>query len=245
MTITRAMLLAAGFGKRMRPLTLHRPKPLIEVAGRPLIDYAHDLLCAYGIETIVVNGHWLADRIRDWAKAKTPPPVMRFSDETDAILETGGGLKKALPMLGGQAVFVLNSDCIVLDGQTPALTRLAGAWDDARMDCLVLTVPLARAFGYAGSGDFVLDAQGRVRRCKGDEQGEIFTGVYVVHPRLFAHAPDGAFSMNVLFDVAMTQGRMYALSHDGLWPHVGTPDSIAPAARAIGEWTRQQGRHRT
>ncbi len=236
MRIARAMLLAAGFGKRMRPLTLHRPKPLIEVAGKALIDYAYGLVRAYGAETVVVNGHWLAGQIRDWAKTKTPPPVVKFSDESDAILETGGGLKKALPMLGEEAFFVLNSDCIVLDGQTPALSRLANAWDDARMDCLVLTVPLGRARGYAGTGDFVIDAKGKVRRCTGGEPGEIFTGVYVVHPRLFAHAPDGAFSMNVLFDVAMAQGRIHALSHDGLWLHVGTPLSIAPAEAALTDW---------
>ncbi len=236
MSISSAMILAAGFGKRMRPLTLERPKPLIEVAGAPLINHVMARLRAHGVRKAVVNMHWLAGQIAAWAASQIPPPEILLSDESDDILETGGGLKKALPLLGKEAFFALNSDSFWLDGETPALSRLAATWDDARMDCLVLTAPLERAVGYAGKGDFVIDPQGRIIRAPGGEGAQAFTGVYIVHPRLFAHAPEGAFSMNLLFDAAMTQGRMYGISHDGLWLHVGTPEAIGVAEGAMRNW---------
>jgi len=228
-----AMLLAAGLGTRMRPLTLTRPKPLIEVAGRPLIDYAVERLRAVGVERVVVNVHWLAGRMREWVERQSPPPEFLVSDETDVLLETGGGLKRALPLLGEEAFYAINTDSIWLDDGAPALRRLADAWDDARMDCLVLTVPPERAVGHSGGGDFAVSGDGRVRRASGEPGAEVFTGVQIVHPRLFHDAPEGPFSMNLLFDVAMRAGRMYALSHDGLWLHVGTPEAVAEAERAM------------
>jgi len=236
MSIRAAMILAAGLGTRMRPLTLERPKPLIEVGGAALIDHVLARLRAFGVEKTVVNMHWLGGQIAAWAASQTPPPRILLSDETDALLETGGGLKKALPLLGSEAFFALNSDSFWLDGETPALSRLARYWDDARMDCLVLTAPLERTVGYGGKGDFLIEADGRVSRAPGKAGSEAFTGVYIVHPRLFAGAPDGPFSMNVLFDAAMTQGRMYAISHDGLWLHVGDPAAIALAEEAMSGW---------
>jgi MurNAc alpha-1-phosphate uridylyltransferase len=231
-----AMVLAAGLGTRMRPLTLQVPKPLISVGGKAMLDHVFARLRDHGITRAVVNMHWLADQIENWAARQAPPPQILLSDERQALLETGGGIRKALPLLASDGpFFVLNSDSFWLDAKVPALQRLQEAWDDARMDCLVLTVPLARAVGYAGRGDFKRDAQGRVRRGQG-EGAEAFTGVYVVHPRLFRQAPEGAFSMNRLFDVAMKTGRMYAVSHDGLWLHVGTPDAIAAAEAAMAAW---------
>ena len=235
----RAMVLAAGLGTRMRPLTLERPKPLIEVGGRAMLDRVLDALRAHGTRRAVINMHWLAEQIAAWAARQEGRPEIRLSDERGELLETGGGIRKALPLLGEEAFFVLNADSFWLDGACPALARLEAAWDDAAMDCLALTVPLSRAVGYAGRGDFLRDRYGRLRRAapEAEEAAEAFTGVYVVHPRLFAEAPaEGPFSMNLLFDAAMAKGRMFGLSHDGLWLHVGTPQAIAEAERAMAEW---------
>ncbi len=233
-----AMVLAAGLGTRMRPLTLKAPKPLIPVGGRPMLDHVFDRLRAHGVHRAVVNMHWLADQVAAWAARQEPPPEIRLSDERDRLLETGGGIRKALPLLETQGpFFVLNADSFWLEAPQgpPALARLEAAWDEATMDCLVLTVPRERAVGYAGAGDFVMDATGRVQRGRG-EGAQAFTGVYVVHPRLFDHAPEGPFSMNRLFDIAMAAGRMYAVSHAGLWLHVGTPEAIAEAEAAMAAW---------
>ncbi len=233
-----AMVLAAGLGTRMRPLTLKTPKPLICVGGRAMLDHVFDRLRAHGVRRAVVNMHWLAERIEAWAARQSPPPEIRLSDERGALLETGGGIRKALPLLATAGpFFVLNADSFWLEAPEgpPALRRLEAAWDDAAMDCLALTVPLERAVGYAGAGDFVVDAAGRVRRGQG-EGAQAFTGVYVVHPRLFDQAPEGPFSMNRLFDVAIAAGRMYAVEHAGLWLHVGTPEAIAEAEAAMAAW---------
>ena len=235
-----AMVLAAGLGTRMRPLTLKTPKPLIPVGGKPMLDHVFDRLRAHGVRRAVVNMHWLAEQIETWAARQSPPPEIRLSDERGELLETGGGIRKALPLLATEGPFyVLNADSFWLEAPEgpPALARLQAAWNDSAMDCLALTVPLKRAVGYAGAGDFVMDAAGRVRRGKG-EGAEAFTGVYVVHPRLFEHAPEGPFSMNKLFDVAMAAGRMYAVSHTGLWLHVGTPEAIAEAEAAMTAWPK-------
>ncbi len=254
--IDRAMLLAAGLGTRMRPLTNARPKPLVEVAGKPLIEYALESLRAAGVKRVVMNVHYLAEQLEEWAKEQAPPPKILISDERAQLLETGGGLKKALSLLGEDApFFVVNTDSIWLDADTPALERLARAWDDARMDALLLLCPLERAVGHGKGGDFVCvtDAAQRavkspcpIRRASDEEraQAAVFTGIYIVHPRLFAHAPETSrFSMNVLFDAAIKRNRLHGLWHDAPWLHVGTPEAIAEAEEVIEKWNEGRVSH--
>jgi N-acetyl-alpha-D-muramate 1-phosphate uridylyltransferase len=227
---SHAMVLAAGFGMRMRPLTLTTPKPLIKVAGKSLLDYGFDRLFEARVETAVVNGHYLADQIKAWTShVKSPRTV--FSDERDAILDTGGGIVRALPLLGDDAFFVLNADCFWLDGTTPALERLRSTWDGTTMDCLLLLCDPAHTTGYDGKGDFVIGTDGRIVRRRDAPGGKAlaYIGGYLVHPRLFADAPEGAFSMNVLWDRAIISGRLFGLAHDGHWLHVGTVDAIQEA----------------
>lgn len=228
--VTHAMILAAGFGTRMRPLTLTTPKPLIKVGGKALIDYGIEKLCDAGIPHAVVNGHYLADQIEIWSQS-VGTPLTLFSNERDAILDTGGGIARALPMLGHRPFFVLNADCFWLDGEEPALKRLCKAWNDAEMDCLLLLCDPDRTTGYDASGDFILDDHKKIirRKAKTDPKALAYIGAYLVHPRLFEHAPDGAFSMNKLWDKAIEQGRLFGLAHDGHWLHVGTVDAIEEA----------------
>ncbi len=221
-----AMILAAGLGTRMRPLTDHTPKPLLKVANKRIIDYALDHLNAAGVETAVVNKHYLPDQIEAWAKQISSPKIV-ISDETDQVLETGGGVKRALPVLGTEPFYVLNSDCFWTDHGTPALERLAQSWDNAMMDCLLLLCDPKHTTGYDGSGDFVMDAKGRLKRQT--QNGLCFIGAYLVHPRLFENAPAGRFSMNVLWNEAIANQRLFGISHQGHWLHVGTPDAIKAA----------------
>jgi N-acetyl-alpha-D-muramate 1-phosphate uridylyltransferase len=227
---SHAMVLAAGFGQRMRPLTLTTPKPLIKVAGKPLIDYSFDRLREAKVGTAVVNGHYLAEQIEDWCRHVATPRTV-FSDERDAILDTGGGIARALPMLGYDPFFVLNADCFWLDGEVPALQRLKDKWNDAEMDCLLLLCDPAQTTGYDGQGDFVLDDDNRIvrRRKRPDAKALAYIGGYLVHPRLFAGAPADAFSMNLLWDRAMAKRSLFGLAHDGHWLHVGTVEAIAEA----------------
>ena len=229
----RAMILAAGLGERMRPLTLARPKPLIEVAGKPIIAHAADRLAAAGIELAVVNVHHLPDQIVGWANG-IARPKFTISDERARLLDTGGGVRRALALLGPDPFFVLNGDSFWLEGARPALERLREAWDGRRMDCLLLLAAMTLAVGFGGRGDFHMDEGGRLRR-RGE--GEIapfaYAGCYLVHPRLFADSPEGAFSMNLLWDRAQANGRLFGLRHDGVWIHVGTPDAIALAEEAL------------
>jgi MurNAc alpha-1-phosphate uridylyltransferase len=225
----RAMVLAAGLGLRMRPITLTTPKPLVEVAGRSMLDRALDHLAGAGVAELVVNTHWLAERIRDHLAGR---PGVALSHE-DVLLETGGGVAQALPLLGDEAFFVVNSDIIWTNGGTPALKRLAEAWDDGRMDALLLLQPTAGAVGYEGPGDFFLSPTGEPRRRKGREVAPyLFSGVQILHPRLFEGAPSGKFSLNVLYDRALEAGRLFAIVHDGRWFHVGTPEAL-PEVEAL------------
>jgi N-acetyl-alpha-D-muramate 1-phosphate uridylyltransferase len=228
--VTHAMVLAAGFGTRMRPLTNTTPKPLIEVAGKSLLDYGFEHLREAQIETAVVNGHYLADQIEAWCETQSTPHTI-FSSERDAILDTGGGIARALPLLGKKPFYVLNADCFWLDGKIPALERLRTTWNDATMDCLLLLCDPAQTTGYDGQGDFVLDDLGRVlrRADKSDSQALAYIGGYLVHPRFFKNPPEGAFSTNVLWNRAMAQGRLFGLAHDGHWLHVGTVEAIKDA----------------
>jgi len=227
----RAMVLAAGLGLRMRPLTETLPKPLVALAGRSLLDRALDALAAAGVADAVVNTHYLPHLIAAHVAGRAAPRIA-LSPE-DALLETGGGVKRALGLLGSGPFFVVNADIAWADGPRPALARLAAAWDDAAMDALLLVQPVARAPGYDGAGDFTLDEGGRLARRNGPTAPFVFTGVQMLHPRLFAAAPEGAFSLNLLYDAARGNGRLFGLVHDAAWYHVGTPAALAEAERLI------------
>ncbi len=230
---THAMVLAAGLGTRMRPLTDHRPKPLIEVAGKSLLDYGFDRLREAHVQTAVVNAHYLAEQIFAWAKQQSSPHII-LSDERGELLDTGGGIAKALPLLGSAPFFVLNSDSFWIDGRIPALTRLRAAWNDATMDCLLLLCPQSQTIGYDGQGDFEMQNDGRIIRKSGGSS-LAYIGCYLAHPRLFRDAPQGKFSMNLLWDKAISNGRLQAVSHDGKWLHVGTPEAIALAEACLAK----------
>ncbi len=220
-----AMVLAAGLGTRMRPLTNHVPKPLIEVAGKPIIGYAFDKLREAEVTKAIVNAHYLADKIIDWCASVQSPETI-ISDETDTILDTGGGIARALPLLGPDPFFVLNSDCFWTDHGEPALHRLRKNWRK-EMDCLLLLCNPKETTGYDGDGDFVMGKNGRLTRQR--NHALAYIGAYLVHPRLFQSAPHGKFSMNLLWDAAIAKGTLYGLEHQGHWLHVGTPDAISKA----------------
>lgn len=229
----RAMVLAAGRGERMRPLTEKIPKPLVKVAGKALIDYALDRLADAGVEQAMVNVHHFADALeRHLATRKTPKIVI--SDERTRLLETGGGIVKALGALGQAPFFLVNSDSLWIDGVTPNLTRLAGAFDAGRMDALLLLAPTTGSIGYAGRGDFFMTSDGRlVRRGEREVVPFVYAGAAILSPALFAGAPEGPFSLTRLFDRAGEAGRLFGLRLDGLWMHVGTPEAIPLAEAAI------------
>lgn len=229
------MVLAAGIGKRMRPLTATVPKPLIEVAGRALIDHALDRLAEAGVDEAVVNVHYLADLVEAHVRRRKRPAVT-VSDERKGLLDTGGGIAKALPLLGPDAFYLLNSDSFWIEGARPNLDWLAAAWDDTAMDGLLLVAPTVRAVGYAGRGDFRLDPAGRLtRRAEREVAPFAYAGAAILHPRLFADCPTGAFSLNRLFDRAIEAGRLHGVRMDGLWLHVGTPDAIGWAEMTIAD----------
>jgi N-acetyl-alpha-D-muramate 1-phosphate uridylyltransferase len=230
----RAMIMAAGFGHRMRPLTNGRPKPLVKVAGKPLIDFGLERLSQAGCDLAVVNVHYLPDQIEAWAIQHASPRIV-ISDERQELLDTGGGIVKALPLLGDEPFFVVNSDSIWIDKGKPALERLRARWDDERMDCLLLLCHPAKTIGYNGHGDFLSDDGGRLLGRPGPrESGLAYIGAYLVHPRLFANIRLPKFSMNLLWDKAIAEKRLYGIEHEGQWLHVGTPDAIPLAERALG-----------
>lgn len=229
----KAMIMAAGLGLRMRPLTEHIPKPLVPVAGKPLIDYSLDLLAQSGIPEAVVNSHYLAQLLELHLHSRKAAPKIHISHE-DVVLETGGGIKNALSMLGNSPFFVMNSDIIYVDGKVPALHRLAQAWDDEKMDALLLLNKVEDAVGYDGKGDFFIEDSGKLRRRAEDEAAPyVFTGVQIIHPRLFADSPDGKFSLNILYNKNL--GRIGALVHDGNWLHIGSPQELAQAEQWLAQ----------
>jgi MurNAc alpha-1-phosphate uridylyltransferase len=232
-----AMVLAAGFGQRMRPLTDNMPKPLVKVAGKALLDHVLDRLADAGVARAVVNVHYLAEQIERHVAARNVPRVT-ISDERGVLLDTGGGVVKALPLLGDAPFFHINSDTIWIDGVTPNLTRLAESFDPATMDALLLLAPGAGSIGYAGRGDFLMASDGRLRaRPERDIAPFVYAGAAILAPRLFDGAPQGAFSLTRLFARAIEAGRLHGLRLEGLWMHVGTPEAIAEAEQAIAAST--------
>ncbi len=220
-----AMLLAAGLGLRMRPITEKTPKPLVQVAGRALIDICLDRLAASGIEKAVVNTHYLADQVE--AHLKHRPDMEIVMSHEPEILDTGGGVANALPHLGDEPFLVVNTDSLWLDGPSRAIERLALNFDDSMMDALLLMHSTVEAYGYEGAGDFVIGPDGLLsRRPEREQVPYAYTGVMVVHPRLLAGAPGGAFSFNLLYDRAIEAERLYGIVHDGEWFHVGTADGL-------------------
>ncbi len=228
-----AMVLAAGLGTRMQPLSHTIPKPLVQVGGRALIDRCLDGLADCGIETAVVNVHHLADKVEAHLSRRTAPRIL-ISDERGLLLETGGGIKKALPLIGPEPFLLRNSDSLWVEGVRPNLDWLIGGWDEARMDCLLLLAATVASVGYVGRGDFLLDKDGRLER-RGERNIAPFAyaGAAILHPRLFADTPDGPFSLNLLFDRAIRTGRLFGVRLDGVWISVETPAAIALAEHAI------------
>ena len=224
----RAMVLAAGIGTRMRPLTEAMPKPLIQVVGRTLLDRAVDRLEESGVESVVVNVHYLGDQIEAHLQNRSTPKILVSRE--DELLDTGGGIAKALPMLDQDVFYVVNSDALWLNGYGDTLQRMAAQWDEPRMDGLLLLHSTVEAYGYVGLGDFVIDPLGAlIRRPESEVSPYLFTGIQILHPRLFKGAPAGPFSLNRLYDKAIDQGRLYGVIHDGEWFHVGTADSLSVA----------------
>lgn len=238
----RAMVLAAGLGLRMRPVTLETPKPLVTVGGRTMLDHALDRLEAVGVEEAVVNAHWLADKIAAHLEANPRRNLKLTLSREEVPLETGGGVKHALPLLGDDPFFVVNADIVWLDGPVPALKRLADTWDPAVMDSLLLVTPTPFAIGYEGRGDYQMDPDGRLSQRPDLEVAPfVMAGVSIMTKANYADTPDGAFSNLLLWQRAEAAGRLFGVRHEGNWYHVGTPAAIplvdthlaAPASREV------------
>jgi len=232
-----AMVMAAGLGKRMRPLTATRPKPLVEVAGRPLIEHALVRLEAAGVRKAVVNVHYLADMLERHLAKRGGALDVAISDERAMLLETGGGLVHALPQIDADPFLVINSDNLWVDGPIDSLRLLASHWDDERMDALLLLVPLARAYCHQGRGDFHMDASGKLRRRKAQAVAPfVFTGIQMISKRLLeGDHPAGPFSTNLFWNEAIEAGRLYGTVHQGLWFDVGQPESIRRAEEILAD----------
>ncbi|MBC2883989.1 nucleotidyltransferase family protein [Ochrobactrum sp. CM-21-5] len=229
-----AMVLAAGLGKRMRPVTETMPKPLVRVAGKPLIDWGLDALEDAGVPKAVINVHYLADQL-DAHLAQRHRPRIILSDERTLLLDSAGGIINALRELGPVPFFVLNADTFWIgDATRPNLNALAEVWDESRMDILLMTARLDQETGYEGKGDFVADEAGRLSRAR-DVAGEpiIYAGAGIIHPRIFADAEPGVASLNRYFDQAIAQGRLYGMPMTGHWLTVGTPEAIGEAEAAL------------
>ena len=228
-----AMVLGGGYGKRMMPLTKDIPKPMVVLKGRPLIDHVLDRIAAAGVPRAVVNVHYCADKLQAHVEKREHPKIA-ISDERQQLLDTGGGVAKALPLLGPDPFLIHNSDSVWIEGVGSNLERMFSVWDPDTMDSLMLLASAATSLGYDGSGDFAMDKDGRLSR-RGERQMVpfVFTGVSIAHPRIFEGAPDGPFSMNRLWDRAIDNGRLFGIRLDGLWMHVGTPDALVEAERWI------------
>ena len=233
--IDKAMVMAAGMGRRMRPLTDHRPKPLVEVAGRALIDHVLDRLAQAEVKTAVVNLHYKAEMIEAHLKTRTSPAIV-FSDERDQLLDTGGGMVKALPLLDHAPFFVVNSDALWVEGLGSNLNKMKRAWNDEIMDVLILCAPTVSSVGYVGRGDFTMDGQGCLaRRQEVSMAPFMMAGVQIIHPRLLENAPAGPFSTNLLWDRAIEAGRLYGLRLEGTWLHASSKSDIDDIERTLGQ----------
>jgi MurNAc alpha-1-phosphate uridylyltransferase len=231
--IDRAMVLAAGLGTRMRAVTTEVPKPLVKVSGRTLLDRVLDRLIDAGIKDVIVNIHHKAELIRAHLASRHDVAIT-FSDETGQLLDTGGGIAKALPFFEGRPFLTHNSDSLWIEGMGRAIPRLAQSFDPERMDALMLVASTVTATGYEGRGDFTMDEEGRLaRREEARIAPFVWTGVQILHPRLFEGCPQGAFSTNLLWDKAIDKGRLYGIRHDGIWMHVGCRDGLAEAEACL------------
>ncbi len=235
-----AMVLAAGLGKRMRPLTDTMPKPMVPLAGRPLIDHTLDRLEEVGIKRAVVNVHYKAEAVESHINARTRArrgPFVIISNERDLLLETGGGVAKARTILGDRPFVICNSDTTWVEKESSNLASLAEAWNDDAMDSILLLAKQENSIGYAGDGDFHMATDGKLtRRKKGEETPFVYAGVSIAHPRLFENCPQDAFSLNVLWDRAVSAGRLYGFVLDGWWMHVGTSEALAEAESFIADF---------
>jgi N-acetyl-alpha-D-muramate 1-phosphate uridylyltransferase len=227
-----AMVLAAGLGRRMRPLTDAMPKPLVKVAGKPLLDWGLCSLASAGVEKVVVNVHHLPDQIVAHTEKLRQPRVI-ISDERDGLCDSGGGIVKALPELGRAPFFVINADTFWIDRANPNLERLAIAWDETRMDILLMLAEPGSATGHTGGTDFLLADDGTLARSSGSSEGLIYAGAGIVHPRIFEDAAMEPHSLNLYFDRAIAEGRLHGVKMDGCWITVGTPDAIPLAEAAV------------
>jgi N-acetyl-alpha-D-muramate 1-phosphate uridylyltransferase len=232
--IRTAMILSAGFGKRMRPLTDSTPKPLLKIDGTPLLGHIFDRLAAAGVERAVVNVHYLGEQIRDYLADETRIDITLI--EEPEILETGGGVKNAMSDLGTDPFYCINADAFWLNGYEDTLMRLAREWRDERMDGILLLQSTVDGHGYSGMGDFIAEPDGRLRRRPLTEVAPwLFAGVQILHPRLFNDAPDGPFSLNLLYDRALEAERLYGIVHDGEWFHIGTPAGLDEAETFLSD----------
>jgi len=240
---TRAMVMAAGLGTRMAPLTLERPKPLIPLNGKPLIDHVIDRLVGGGVNFIVVNVHYKAEQLiahLEKRRAREKNVELVISNETDAILDTGGGIAKALALFGGEPFFTYNSDSVWVEGMGSALARMRARWNPETMDALMLLAPCATSIGYDGRGDFQMDPWGSLkRRAEMNLAPFVWTGLQILHPRLFDTAPKGRFSINRLWDEAIEKERLVGVRLDGVWIHVGTPQGLEEAEAFLHDLARE------
>ena len=231
--IKKAMVLAAGYGTRLKPVTDRVPKPLVPVAGKPMIQYALEKLEAYGIKEVVINVSHLKEQLTAWL-TDYKKLTIKLSAETEP-LETGGGLKKALPLLGSEPVFVINSDIIWTDDGESALHRLAHLWDNTEMDFLLLAQSKSRAVGYDKGEDHLFIKAGNTIDWNEGDAPYVMAGVAVVHPRVLHDAPDGKFSVKVLWHPALAQKRLFCLPHRGRWFQTGTLEDVRKAEAQLGQ----------
>ena len=230
------MVLAAGLGSRMRPITETLPKPLVKVHGKTLLDHGLDMLEKSGVGKAIVNVHHHADQVESHIKSRSDFEKIIVSDERSGLLDSGGGVKKALPLLGDNPFYVLNADSFWIEGCQPNLARMAECWDPEKMDVLLLLAGIANAVGFTSKGDFHMDAEGRlVRRNELEVASFAYAGAAILKPELFDGTPDGPFSLNHIFDEALENERMFGLRLEGLWLHVGTPEAIKEAEEAIAK----------